>query len=95
MRNGEKIKHLNEDSPCSYDMGWSKRSSGNRYDSSSGHSFMVGCLSDKIIAARVTSKGYRKCSSSEKKGDKITNPMHRCQKIILGPLKDWRVLLMH
>ena len=30
-----------------YDMGWSKQSSGTRYDSKSGHAFLVGALSKK------------------------------------------------
>ena len=40
----------------SFDMGWSKRSSGHRYDSLSGHAFMVGCRSDMIVSAIVTAK---------------------------------------
>ena len=32
----------------SFDMGWNKRSSGNQYDSLSGHSFAIGCHSNKI-----------------------------------------------
>ena len=71
----------------SYDMGWSKRSSGNRYDSPTGHSFMIGCLSGQIIGAKVLSKGCRKCSSSEKAGDKNTNPMHQCPKNYSGSSK--------
>ena len=39
----------------SYDMGWSKRSSGNTYNSLSGHGFLIGCFSKKIVDAQVTS----------------------------------------
>ena len=45
-----------------YDMGWSKRSSGNRYDSLSGHAFLVGGHSRKIVGAKVTSKKCSVCS---------------------------------
>ena len=31
----------------SFDMGWSKRSSGNTYDSLSGHAFFVGFIREK------------------------------------------------
>lgn len=30
-----------------YDMGWNKRSSGHRYDSNSGHAFLIGALTKK------------------------------------------------
>ena len=39
-----------------YDIGWTKRSSGNRYDSLSGHVFLVGCHSKKNLGGQVTSK---------------------------------------
>jgi len=32
----------------SFDMSWNKRSSGNRYDSISGHAFFIGCLSKTL-----------------------------------------------
>ena len=32
----------------SYDMGWNKRSSGNKYDSISGHGFIMGGNTKKI-----------------------------------------------
>ena len=49
----------------SFDMGWSKRSSGHRYDSLSGHAFMIGCRSDMIVSAIVTAKECRICSYNE------------------------------
>ena len=51
----------------SYDMGWSKRSSGHRYDSISGHSFFIGGKSKKVIAAQVSSKKCKICENAEKK----------------------------
>ena len=41
---------------ASYDMGWNKRSSGNRFDSISGHAFLIGCKCRKILAAQIASK---------------------------------------
>ena len=43
----------------SFDMGWNKRSSGNRYDSLSGHALAIGCLSNKILNVVVSSKVCR------------------------------------
>ena len=40
----------------SYDMGWQKRSTGGRYDSMSGHGFIIGCRSKKIIGVDVRGK---------------------------------------
>ena len=57
-------------------MGWSKRSFGNRYDSLSGHAFMIGCHSQKIITVIVTAKQCRACSSHERKG--MEPPQHNC-----------------
>ena len=56
--------HLpNEISPklglaVSYDMGWQKRGTGNRYDSLSGHSFLIGCRTKKIIGIAMIKKEY-------------------------------------
>ena len=39
-----------------YDMGWQKRSSGRRYDSSSGHAFIIGARRKEIIGMVLYSK---------------------------------------
>lgn len=44
------------------DMGWQKRSSGNRYDSPSGVSLMIGALSKKIIQRHVCCKLCSVCT---------------------------------
>ena len=62
----------------SFDMGWNKRTSGNRYDSLSGHAFYIGCLTQQIICAIVTAKQCRICSLNELKG--IEPPEHNCPK---------------
>ena len=43
----------------SYDMGWQKRSTGRRYESISGHGFIVGCRSKKIIGLAVHGKNVK------------------------------------
>ena len=48
---------------ASYDMGWQKRSSGNSYDSPSGHAFLVGSRTKKIIAMIVMAKQCSKCDA--------------------------------
>ena len=52
-----------------YDMGWQKRSSGRRYDSSSGHAFIIGGRKNRIIGMVLYSKAFRKSDSAEKKGE--------------------------
>ena len=69
----------------SYDMGWQKRSSGNRYDSLSGHAFMVGAESRKIIHCVVTSKMCATCLSAELKGTMAQE--HLCPKNYTGSSK--------
>ena len=68
-----------------YDMGWTKRSSGNRYDSLSGHAFMVGVHSQKIIRAQVTGKMCSVCSTAETKGEESGE--HECPKNYVGSSK--------
>ena len=60
-------KEKNEDNNLrgfanTYDMGWNKRSSGNKYDSLSGHGLLIGCRSGKVIGALVTSKICSVCN---------------------------------
>ena len=69
----------------SYDMGWSKRSSGHTYDSLSGHGFLIGGYSRKIVDAQVTSKLCSTCSSAEAKG--VEAPTHDCPRNFHGSSK--------
>ena len=66
-------------------MSWSKRNSGNRYDSISGHALMIGVLSDKILAAAVSSKMCTICSKAENIGEEP--PDHICPKNYEGSPK--------
>ena len=59
-----------------YDMGWNKRSSGNKYDSVSGHGFLVGGNSKKIMNYRAMSKSCTKCSKAKLTGNKAVP--HEC-----------------
>ena len=47
----------------SYDMGWQKCSTGHRYDSMSGHGFIIGCRSGKIIGLDVKGKNVRNATT--------------------------------
>ena len=49
----------------SYDMGWQRKSSGRSYDSLSGHGFLIGLSTNKIIGMRVYSKVCAICDSSQ------------------------------
>ena len=63
-KNNNKVKLT-----VSHNMGWQKRSSGRRYDSSSGHAFIIRSRSNVIIRMVLYSKACRKCDSSEKRGE--------------------------
>ena len=69
----------------SFDMGWSKRSSGHRYDSLSGHAFMCGCRSNMIISAIITAKECHLCSYYEQKNKEP--PDHDCPRNYTGSSK--------
>ena len=69
----------------SYDMGWSKRSSGNRYDSLSGHCFFVGSKTRKIVKGLVTSKKCKTCSLAEAKNESPRT--HECPRNYEGSSK--------
>ncbi len=52
---------------CTYDMGWQKRASGNSYNSQSGHGFLVGCYTNKVIDCICYSRGCHSCLNTWKK----------------------------
>ena len=66
-------------------MGWSKRSSGNRYDSLSGHPLAIGVLTKSILVAIVSSKLCRLCSLAE--SDNQEPPNYCCSKNYDGTSK--------
>ena len=49
-------------------MGWLKRSSGSRYESSSGHALIIGGVSKGIIGVVLYSKAWQKCDAVDKRG---------------------------
>ena len=51
----------------SYDCGWQKKSSGRKYDSKSGHAFLVGAYTRKIVGCIVFSKNCKQCECMYKK----------------------------
>jgi len=48
-------------------MGWQKRASGNSYNSQSGHGFLVGCYTNKVIDCICYSCGCHSCLNTWKK----------------------------
>ena len=87
--NDYKNKKLNAALTVSFDMGWQKRSSGNRYDSISGHALKIGVLSDKILTAAVSSKMCITCSKAENIDEEP--PDHICPKHYEGSSKAMEV----
>ena len=69
----------------SYDMGWQQRSSGHKYASNSGHGFIIGGLSRKVVGMVVFSKLCSTCAQAEKVGG--SPPTHECVKNFDGSSK--------
>ena len=63
-KNNNKVKLT-----VTYDMGWQKRSSGRRYDSSSGHAFIIREKSKGVIRMVLYYKACQKCVAAEKIGE--------------------------
>ena len=57
-------------------MGWQKRSSGRRYDSSSGHAFIIGERRKGIIRMVLYSKACQKCDAEDKRGEEAEEHEH-------------------
>ena len=51
-----------------YEKDWKKRSPRRRYDSSSGHAFIIGARSKGIMVPVLYSKAFRKCDAAENIG---------------------------
>ena len=69
----------------SADMGWQKRSSGRKYDSPSGHMFLIGSSTNKIIEYDLKCVSCTICLSA-KKNNKVPKP-HNCFKNFDGHAK--------
>ena len=52
-----------------YDMDWQKISSRRRYDSSSGHAFIIVRISTGVIGMVLYQKACQKCDSDNKNGE--------------------------
>jgi len=52
----------------SYDMGWQKRSTGRVYDSISGHGYIIGCRTGKILGMQVRQTKCKKCQAQNNNG---------------------------
>ena len=61
LMGNDRLQKLNIDLPISslaisYDMGWQERPGGRVYDSISGHGFLVGCCSQKVVYFGILKK---------------------------------------
>ena len=65
-----------------YDMGWQKRSSGRRYESSSRHTFIIGERRSGVIGMFLYSKTCQKFDAAEKRGEEAEE--HECPKNFKG-----------
>ena len=63
-------------------MGWQKRSSGRRYDSSIRHAFIIGGRSKGIIVMVLYSKACRKCDAAKKREEQAEE--HECPNNLEG-----------
>ena len=64
-----------------YDMGWNKRSTGTRYDSTSGHGVAIGQLTKKIVGLILFSKKCSVCDSQNNRGKSQNEiPKYKCVK---------------
>ena len=67
-------------------MGWNKRSSGNRYDSTSGHGVAIGSRTKKVVAVKTYS---RSCVICDQEG--LTPVDHECPRNHDGTPKSMEV----
>lgn len=65
----------------SYDMGWSRRSTGKTYDSLNGYGAIIGLLSGKVLDYRTRNRKCRMCDNGHKPDD------HDCHKNYSGSAK--------
>jgi len=78
--NEEPYDHAISSKSNSMDMGWQKRSSGRRYDSSSGHAFLVGIKTRKPVAMCLKSSFCSVCCYHMKRHNLAQEevPEHEC-----------------
>ena len=79
-KNNNKVKLT-----VTYDMGWQKISSGRRYESSSGHAFIIGGRSTGINVMVPYYKSCQNCDAAEKRGEEAEE--HECSKNFEGSSK--------
>jgi hypothetical protein len=73
---------------ASFDMGWQVRSSGGKYGSTSGHAFLIGALSKKILDSVIYTKRCAICSGHESRTGTLDGvKAHTCVKNFEGSSK--------
>ena len=76
INNSNLLTIISSDLMYKLDMGWSKRSSGRRYDSQLGHNVLIGQSSKKITDCVLYTKSLRICANSA--GKSIEPRQHEC-----------------
>jgi hypothetical protein len=76
---------------ASFDTGWQKRSSGNTYDSLSGHAAFYGQRTGLMIALKIMSKKCTTCDRAAKFESEVV-PEHNCPKNHEGSSKSMEPL---
>ena len=75
----------------SYDVGWQKRSSGNKFDSLSSHAFMIGSRTRKITNCVVNSKMCATCIECELRN--VEHKQHNCpQRTTMAAPREWKLM---
>jgi hypothetical protein len=69
----------------SFDTGWQTKGTGKSYNSLSGHSFMFGAYTRKVLSCLVKSKMCKICNLAE--NNKLPAPVHVCVKNYEGSSK--------
>ncbi len=72
------ISNLKISLAASLDMGWQKRSSGNKYDSKSAHMFLIGLRLGKPIGYMCVSVACRTCDNAKKKDREASHHFCGC-----------------
>ena len=88
-----RLKDIEVGITVSTDMGWQKRSSGNRYDSPSGHMFFIGAITKKVVHYKLFSKKCNICQWAKKKNQQ-PRP-HPCPKNFDGSSKSMEAIAAH
>ena len=76
-----------------YDMGWQKKSSGRRYDSKTGHAFLIGLHTNSIIDVVMFCKDRAKYMKAQKRGE-VPVPHCNCPRNYFESHRQWSRMVL-